>query len=334
MKRFSLLTAVVCLAFNAQVIAQNNILLKINHVLAGENFAFNTASETPDGRTFDLDRMEYYISEISVTHDGGSVTPFDSLWILVDAAGSTNAFLGSQNIDSVESIAFSIGVDPDHNHLDPSTWPSSHPLYHQSPSMHWGWTAGYRFVAMEGMGAASLNQVFEVHALGDGNYFETSVDLSAGPSNGNVTIELYADYAQALSGVNTDNGLISHGATGSSITVLQNFRDHVFTSELQVMGDTNDSVPEIPAGITALPSGDLFSVYPNPAVNGTIQFTSKSASLTGTVDVYNVAGALIAKRQLSADQSTSLNGFLPGIYVVQFTDNRDGMQQVQKVVVQ
>ncbi|MEQ9187545.1 MAG: T9SS type A sorting domain-containing protein [Cryomorphaceae bacterium] len=333
MKKVLFIALFASLALSHSVSAQNNILLKINHVLDGEDFAFNTASETPDGRVFDLDRMEYYISEISVTHDGGMVTAFEDLWILVDASYATNEFLGQESIEVVESVSFSIGVDPDHNHLDPSSWPSGHPLYHQSPSMHWGWTAGYRFVAMEGMGSENLNQVFEIHALGDENYFENSVDLTAEAENGNITIALFADYAQALKGVNTDNGLISHGSTGSSITVLENFRDHVFASELQVDSDTNDTVPEIPAGIHSSENNRLFAVYPNPAENGTIQITSLESSTDGMLSLYDLAGNLLSQQGTALNKDVEWSGVCPGVYLIRYTNLGLRTQQIQKVVV-
>jgi hypothetical protein len=47
-------------------------------------------------------------------------------------------------------FAFSIGLDSATNHGDPSIWSGTHPLNPNVNNLHWGWTGGYIFAAMEG----------------------------------------------------------------------------------------------------------------------------------------------------------------------------------------
>ena len=56
--------------------------------------------------------------------------------------------MGPWDIEGVRGVKLHLGVDPAHNHADPSTYASDHPLSLQNPTMHWGWSAGYRFMAI------------------------------------------------------------------------------------------------------------------------------------------------------------------------------------------
>ena len=47
-------------------------------------------------------------------------------------------------------FAFSIGLDSTNNHGDPTVWSGTHALNPSVNNLHWGWTGGYIFAAMEG----------------------------------------------------------------------------------------------------------------------------------------------------------------------------------------
>ena len=74
-----------------------------------------------------------------------------------------NAFLGSHDITTLESVRFGVGRS-EHNHLDPSAYPGDHPLAPQLPSMHWGWASRYfhRF-GMEGWAGEGFLKL-QIHA--------------------------------------------------------------------------------------------------------------------------------------------------------------------------
>ncbi|MDA0973362.1 MAG: T9SS type A sorting domain-containing protein [Bacteroidetes bacterium] len=210
--------------------AQNSITLDIDHQLGSSEFAF--FSETAQSNyMFELTRLQYYISDIAITHDGGTLTDIEDVWILVNANGTGQFELGDYAIDNVEAISFYVGVGPDVNHEDPASWPSDHALYPQNPSMHWGWASGYRFVCMEGnAGPSSPDNLFQIHALGDNNYFQTVVEIVASADAGSITIPLVAEYANSLNGIDVSSGVINHATNGESIPLLQNFSTEVFSA--------------------------------------------------------------------------------------------------------
>ncbi len=277
MKKLLLFTTMF-LAMSISSFAQNNVQLNINHKLGDADFAMQTGAKNNLNNDFEVTRLEYYISEISIVHDGGTETLVEDLWILADLSEGTQVDLGDHNINSVEIVKLHIGVSSEYNHLDPSTYPSTHPLAPKNPSMHWGWASGYRFVAFEGNGGSNFNQLFELHGLGDVNYFTTEIPLTTVADNNVVSINIDADYTRALEDINVNNGVIVHGENGEARQCLENFRDYVFTAS-PVVTSTID-VSEV----------SKFEAYPNPT-SGNITVTLEATQdLSYKVSVTDLLG--------------------------------------------
>lgn len=264
--------------FTQNSYAQKNVYLKINHLLGSSSFAFNQVANNDLGTDFQVTRLEYYISNIVLYHDG-TQTAVTNTFILAGGAAPVNELLGAYNITTLDSIAFGIGIGPNENHLDPSSYASSHPLGLKSPSMHWGWTAGYRFIAFEGITGASFSDLFEMHSLGDANYMIKTI-ITAGNLNGNtLEIPIDADYTQALRGVNLNGGIISHGENGAAKTVIDNFNAHVFSA-----GAT--SVPVIKIQDISI------DIYPNPIATNSSLFINYDHIQDMDIQVYDMMGKL------------------------------------------
>lgn len=300
--------------------AQQDVYLNISHFLGTTPFSFNSVASNNIGNDFKVTRLEYYISEITLTHDGGQQTKVDDLWILVNAGTPVNEFLGSLNVTALESVSFGIGVEQAYNHLDPASYPMTHPLSPKSPSMHWGWTPGYRFVAFEGKAGANLNLTFEIHALGDGNYFHPEIVTAGKISGSNLEINLDANYSNALSGINVSSGPISHGETGISVDALVNFSNSVFT-------ESNNS----PTGINNISQQNSFTVAPNP----TNRMVSINSEIEGFVDVrvVNILGKEVRFLSGVQAQDLLLNLDSEGLYFVNLYQNGNliGTQRVSVI---
>lgn len=277
MKKFILIVSAL-LMLNGSSFAQNNTTLNINHKLGDADFAMETAATNNLNNNFKVTRLEYYISEITIVHDGGVETLFDNIWVLVDASEATQIDLGDSNINAVEMVKLHIGVQEEYNHLDPSSYASSHPLAPQNPSMHWGWTSGYRFIAFEGFGGSDLNRRFELHGLEDANYFTTEIPLTTTANNNEVIINIDADYTRALEDINVDGEVIVHGGYGAAKKCLQNFRDYVF------------SPASIVSSMIDFSEVNKFEVFPNPA-NGTATISLETTKEEDyKVSVTNIIG--------------------------------------------
>lgn len=283
MKKFYLFF--LAMSLSGLAFAQTNVYLKINHKLGTAPFQYNTAATNNNNVDFDVSRLQYYVDQITLVHDGGMQTLVPNTWLLVDGGTAVNEMLGSYAITNLESIQFGIGVDSAYNHLDPSTYPSSHPLAPQQPSMHWGWSSGYRFVAMEGMGGANLNNGFEIHALEDYNYHTVSVTTTGTLNGSDLTVELDADYTMALKDIDVSSGLINHGGNAEAASLLENFRDHVF------------SAATVTTNLEAAVDAQEFplTLYPNPAhAHRSISFQGEFPK-DAAVQVSDLSGKVIAE---------------------------------------
>lgn len=297
--------------FALGIYAQNSVQLNIHHKLAETDFAFNEGAKNNMEHDFNVTRLQYYISEISLIHDGGNETIIDDLHVLVNASQATEVDLGSHDITNVEGINFYIGVDPAVNHLDPASYPAGHPLAPSFPSMHWGWAAGYRFVAIEGKGGSSYNQLYQLHGLGDGNYFKTEVALDLTAENGTLTIDLDGDYTRVLEDISVNAGVIVHGDYGEARKALQNFRDYVF-SPSQTASATVDF-----REVTG------FSVYPNPTADGSATVSvSATQDLTYSVSVTDILGRQVQFfDNIKSNTAITVEAAQPGLYMVNLIKN-------------
>ena len=235
----NLFTLIFTICFSFSIVAQNNIFVKIDHKFATEDFDLDKVVTAYEGYDLKISRLQYYLSGFVITHDGGQNTPAPDHF-LINAEEATTLNLGTFDITEIESITFSVGVAEDHNHLDPSTYPATHPLAPKNPSMHWGWTAGYRFIALEGKTGANVNTTYQVHALGDANYQTLTIPVQGTPGNSSLTINLDADCLGMFNTINVSNGVITHGDFGESITLLENFASHVFFPQGQIPVTTID----------------------------------------------------------------------------------------------
>ncbi|MGJ8661745.1 MAG: MbnP family protein, partial [Bacteroidota bacterium] len=226
------LLSILTLAFTLTAFSQTPVNLNIYHKLGSTDFAFNQASQNNmSNGNFKLTRMEYYMTKFTIIHDGGMMTTVpDNVVALVSADEQTSIALGSFNVTNIEGIKFHIGVHTPVNHNDPSLQANGSPLAFQNPSMHWGWTSGYRFIALEGKTGTSMNQTTELHGLGDINYLETTVTALGSLYNGEYFININADYNRALEDIDISSGIIVHGEDQQAATMIQNFKNYVFSS--------------------------------------------------------------------------------------------------------
>lgn len=324
MKKLILLLTIAL--FSLTTFAQSDIYLRIGHQIGSEELIFDEEyTEPTQGYDFSISRLQYYISEITITHDGGQQTLLSDTWILVNAESGDNYYLGKQDVIDVEGISFSIGVDPDHNHLDPTLYPPGHPLAPQNPSMHWGWAAGYRFAALEGNTGFNLIFNYEIHALGDDNYFSQFIPTAAYTENNTIVIPIEADYLGLYKNIDVSSGMIEHGESGAAKLLLENFSDQVF-SQLAFTGLNTDIASDENAAL---------HVYPNPSTTGysTIKFDQKINEPAMILKVTDMTGREILRDNNFQNHSTLKCEFpTNGLYFVNVYGSK-GLVASEKIVV-
>ena len=300
--------------------AQTDVYFNIDHFLGSTPFAFNTTATNSLSQDFQVTRLQYYISEIKLTHDGGTETMVPDLWILVDASTAVNQLLGNYNITELESVTFGIGVQNAYNHLDPATYSVLHPLGPKSPSMHWGWSAGYRFLAMEGKSGTNLNLTYEIHGLGDANYQYVSLATTGVNTGTEININIDADYEMALKNISVSSGPISHGETGISAVALNNFNTDVFA-----VSATS------PNGVEELASSAIL-LYPNPST-GIINMNLEP-NITGKIEmlVMDVRGQIIIRKEVQNTTNAFVTIDNNGLYLVNVLVDGQSISQERVII--
>ena len=293
------------------LLSQSNIIVNIHHKLGDEVFELDKPAKNNLDQDFKVKRMQYYLCDFTIIHDGGIETPMKSSWILADGSESTTSNLGAYDINTVEKIKFSIGVEEEYNHNDPASYDLNHPLAPKVPSMHWGWAAGYRFVAFEGFGGEFLNRLFELHGLGDKNLFTVEIDAIGLQSGDNIIINIDADYTRALENIDVQAGVIVHGEDFEAQQCLENMRDFVF------------SASDITSNIEDIQSNEFF-IYPNPSYQGLVTI-DLSALTTSEIDVEiaSMEGKIMQKiTNVNSQRLIDVSNLPKGIYIVNITTDQ------------
>ncbi len=271
----------------------NEVQFSFHHKVNGEEVKVNETLFTIwNGKMMRIDRAEFYLAEISLIGAGGGKTAIKDQYILADAGDPGKVWtLGNVNMSGIEGIEVHIGVDAAKNHLDPSTYQLGHPLGFQDPSMHWGWSAGYRFMAIEGYvdnnNDGIPESLFQYHNLGDNLYFTTSIDGEATAENGVLTVNIDVDYAKLFDGMTLIGNLIHHGSDSQNEKMLTNASTNKFLT-IPVVSSQND----LDMNSLAL------KATPNPA-QGQIFLTQDLDKSFHTVDlrVMNSVGQVLLNQQ-------------------------------------
>ena len=305
-------------------IAQQEVVLRFDHMVDNEPLVLKAEYTEPgQGYDFSITRLQYYVAEIEITHDGGQKTMIENTWLLVTAPEETDFDLGSHNINSVEAISYWVGVDPDHNHLDPTQYETGHPLAPKNPPMHWGWAAGYRFVCLEGKTGMNLILTYQIHALGDDNYFQVKLETGGYMEEGKLVIPLLADYMGMYRDIDISDGTIEHGEEGYAITLLENFSDNVYSAVY-----FTDVVENEFEG--------AFNIGPNPATNGLSKARLQLPSGNDySLKVMDLNGRMIQNHKLiGGNHILNLEPGQAGVYFVQLSQNGSPVVTEKLIVTQ
>jgi len=330
MKRFSALF-LLFVAFTAFTFAQNNqVVLSFDHKAGADPLVLNqTVFSIWNNKKVKISRAEFYISEVEINQSDNTKTPLTNRYLLVNANAPAAEFdLGAWAVQAANGVTLHLGVPEAVNHLDPTFYPSSHPLAPKNPSMHWGWTPGYRFMAIEGKVDNNNDGVpettFEFHNLGDALYKTLELTGTTQAANGELHLHFVLDYAQLFKNMAMTGNLIQHGSVAPNIAMMNNAASQNFLSMLTTSA-SND----------VLTNSLNVKASPNPANGETlIQYELPTAAwmnltVTNTLGqtVRNVAG-------LPASGSINLEtANLPeGVYQYAFYENGNLLARKQLVV--
>ena len=214
---------------------QKNIFLNIEHVFVGAPFELETIYTHPSGDSYSFDYLNYYVSDVIITHDGGQVfTCLPSVFLVTTE--NHLLYLGGYEVENIEHVEFTLGVPTRFNNqdgaeaIDISAYPETDPLSFQSPSMYWGWAFGYMHVVTAGW------PLFELHNVGLQLAKQVSIDvIPTETSSSQIDIELYCNIDRWFNSIDLTGGmLVSHGPGPENVQMMSNLlTEEVFTMSAQ-----------------------------------------------------------------------------------------------------
>lgn len=312
------------LLINSLVFGQSKeVSIHLNHKYNGTNFNFDNTYVVDGNTPIKFNRLEYYLHIKSLISNDGETTNLSDTYLLVNP--NQNQYnIGNHNVENIYSIEFYLGVDPninDANPNDPSLWENSHPLANQIPSMHWGWSAGYIFLALEAMIDKQEDGILEsplTFHIVDGPYY-SSINLSNVSSEltgiieteNTVTFHMDVNYEKMLYNVNVSNGGIFMGLYDENTEIVNNISsNNVFT---------------IPENLNLKETYISNAVFPNPFSN-TIQLNLNENSI---VKVYNSLGILVDTYILDkGEQQINTQTLLIGVYMLSI-QSKSGTENIK-----
>ena len=151
----TLLAAALLLAVLPHLRAENpsRLTLVIHHRYDGKPLDFSKPALTAaSGENISVSRLAYLLSEPSVkSADDGDWLTNQEWFAFTDAAkGDAIHELAGLPARTFAELRFCIGPDAATDKADPSVYPPHHALNPTLNKLHWGWTGGFVFLAIEG----------------------------------------------------------------------------------------------------------------------------------------------------------------------------------------
>jgi hypothetical protein len=181
------------------------VTLKFSFMHGANNFQFNTNYTDDYGTVYQIARAEFYLSNVKFfDHDSNAIFVPGKYFII---RPTTQEYpLGVPSDNHLHGLSFFVGVDSATNHSDPTTYPAESALSPQTPSMHWSWSTGYRFLVLEGVADRDADNIpespFSFHIGMDAMlatvYLNAHVEVIANNDN---KVNIKIDYSKFFTGV-------------------------------------------------------------------------------------------------------------------------------------
>lgn len=298
------LSFIIAVLFCTSIVAQTKeVIFKFNHLYDGAPFNTDQIYLVDDDVQINFSRMEYYLHVNSLIGAPDHSFDLDDQYLLVNSDQSTYS-IGSFPVEDMYNVQFHIGVAEDVNHNDPALLPSSHPLAPQANSMHWGWAAGYIFVAAEGMVDKNqdgiLEAVIQYHAVEDDYYTPLLVSGAGYETETTLTYFIDVHYDKMFENLNCSNAGVFHGPHDENALLISNMATNdVFTASENLNLESISTTTQ---------------AYPNPFTDHIqIQLQNESNIL-----IYNSLGVLIESFNLNEGvHRLNQSSLTPGLYILQ-----------------
>jgi len=160
------------------------IVLEFDNYAGSNDLKLGTNYKNAAGEDFNIDLLQYYISNIKLKDEKGNVytVPQDQSYFLVKEADKTSQEIKIENVPAgnYTEVTFTIGVDSLRNTSDVSkrTGALDIGVAGAGKEMYWSWNSGYIFFKMEGVSPQinSADKRYRYHIGGFGGYSSKTIN--------------------------------------------------------------------------------------------------------------------------------------------------------------
>lgn len=241
MKELTLILGLAAMVFsgcNEQVdpeaIEHKTMMVNINHTFDDEELIFLSEDYTLEsGDIVNFKRLSYLLSKFYlVKADDTRVELVDQYAFLSPASDVRNFELIDIPMGEYKAFGFSVGLDSAVDHGDPNQYPTSHPLSPIRNSLHWDWTAGYIFTAIEGQ-IAEKSENFVFHLAGNNNILDFEFPINITKEKASLEATLTYNVAEIFRTPETyslvADGMSTHTVENPITTKLINNMHDIFS---------------------------------------------------------------------------------------------------------
>jgi hypothetical protein len=317
----------IILLFPILGFSQKDLFLTLKPVFGTQDYQTQTNYVGNNGKVVKLEYLKYYLGDLSIVHDGGQILDLsESVYLIGDT--TFTLFLGQQTVNQIEEVNFLVGVPSRFNTeagalaQDISLYPETSPLSFQSPSMYWGWAAGYMHMVVEGKADGNNDQnpeaFFQLHNFGDHSQAPVSLTnvIQTNTNATQIDVLLNCHIDRWLNNINLASVGILHGEDGLNLEVMQNvLSQNVFDQP------ANASVTNLTKDIVQFSSQQ-----------GAIQCAWTGLEKGLTLNLIDQSGSLLRSQSISGQGQFAWNALSAGIYFIQYTD-QEGLNQSRQVYV-
>lgn len=207
--------------------------ITINHKANSEDIEYLTGEYTlAAGTVVKPSRLSYLLSNFYLINTNDEKVELSDQYALVDARkGETTFTLKNVPKGEYKAIGYSLGLDSAVNHGDPNQYSVDHPLSSVNNALHWNWTAGYIFIAIEGK-VSSSNDSYVYHIAGSHNKVDYELSQNFEKKDAALTATINFNYEEIFSNPNTydmeTQGMTTHSTTGPVTSALVQNLANVF----------------------------------------------------------------------------------------------------------
>jgi len=189
--------------------ADINIVYKTT---VGQELLQHNATYNINSTDVQFTNVAYYVGDMSFTLSNSTSFTSQNRYQLITPGEFTYSFslenVGEDEVD-FNQASFFIGVDSLTNQQteqEITDREEGDPLGFQNPSMHWGWTGGYKFMSIDGLADVDGDGEFEttlIYHLGFDDFLKDfSLDVNESIESGETNYKIIFDVDKFLSNVN------------------------------------------------------------------------------------------------------------------------------------